>query len=85
MAKLYAPDGTEITGTYEKVFGEALIANFDVTRNADGTFDFAYAGGTEINWNSQVTVTRQGQRVFVDEDGGEWLENELVLREDEDA
>lgn len=83
MAKLFAPDGTPIVSTYEKVFGTCSFAQDSVIQNADGTFDFDYEGGTDVDWDSQVTVTRKGQRIFVDEGGDEWPENVLVLREEE--
>jgi hypothetical protein len=33
--------------------------------------------GTEINWDSAETVTRKGQRIFVDENGEEWTFDQL--------
>lgn len=84
MAKLYAPDGeTPIAGTLERVPGCAGVRS--ATQQVDGTYDLDWDGGTEMYWDDSKTVVRDGQRVFIDEDGEEWLENELVLMEDEDA
>jgi hypothetical protein len=85
MAKLYSPAGTEIRGTWDRIPGTALIQNDgEVTRNEDGTFEFEWAGGTDVHWDDQVTLTRNGHRLFVCEDGEIWPENVLELREEED-
>lgn len=50
---------------------------------ADGArFELQYSGDTEIFWDEQKPVIRDGQRVFIDIFGGEWLENQLVLTDD---
>jgi hypothetical protein len=82
--KLFAPDGTLIVSTKEVIPGTCDISyDNPVSRNADGTFSFEYTGGTDVDWDGQKTVTRLRQRVFIDEAGDEWLEDQLVLREDE--
>jgi hypothetical protein len=80
MAYLTAPDGTLILGTLERLSGRAEISG--ATRNPDGKYELDYSGGTEIFYDDQVTEMRDGQRVFLDEAGEEYLENELVLVED---
>ena len=78
MAKLCAPDGTLITATRELIPGTCDLNPYgDITRNADGTLDFEWCGETEIDWDGQETVEENGERIFIDENGGE-------LREDED-
>lgn len=91
MPKLYAPDGeTLIKGTKERIPGCAEIINDNVTRGEDGTFDLEYEGHTEVYWDDQVTLSRvpakgqPAQRIFIDEDGDEHLESELVLRDEEE-
>jgi hypothetical protein len=76
---LIAPNGKPIWGTKETVPGVAVIEEGTATQNADGTFSFQHSGETDMDWDNQRTVERNGQRVFVDEDGGEWLESELKL------
>lgn len=92
MAKLFAPDGTPIVSTLERVPGSCDIINENVTRNEDGTFDFEWCGETELHWDGQETVERDitlggsvMQRVFIDADGDEWLESQLVLRDEDDV
>lgn len=87
--KLFAPDGvTPIVGTKERIPGCAELINEDVTRNADGTFDFQYEGHTKVYWDDQVTLSRvpakgqPAQRIFIDEDGDEHLECDLVLQDE---
>jgi len=80
MGKLIAPNGAEIIGTLERLVGRADLDG--ALRLPDGTFEIAYAGHTKVFWDDQVTVTREGQRVFLDEDGNEYLERELTLVDD---
>ncbi|TPL42571.1 hypothetical protein [Mesorhizobium sp. B2-4-5] len=67
-----APDGTEIVGTLETTPGVCGIL-FD----EDGSYDFD-GTGTEHNYDGQETVTIAGQTVFVDYNGNEWLEGQLI-------
>lgn len=79
--KLFAPDGSRIIGTVDRINAVANISG--AKRNPDGSLDLDYTGDTDIDWDSQVTIARNnpdtGKRelVFVDEDGAEWLESEL--------
>ena len=84
MQKLYAPDGVEIVGTVEIVPAVSTFAADSVTRTPSGTFEFDYTGNTDVYWNGQRTVVRDGQRVFEDQDGCEHLENTLLLLTDEE-
>lgn len=79
--KLVAPNGKEITGTVDDIPGcEAGIVNEGVTRNADGEFVFDYSGDTEVNWDGQKTCRdERGKRLFYDEDGNVWPEDQLSL------
>ena len=80
-----SPTGAAITGTLEKVYGVAQIGETDWTRApGTGLLEFEYGGYTEIDWNSQVSVLRDLERVFVDENGEDWLESEIVLEDDEE-
>jgi hypothetical protein len=71
-------DDTRITGSFERIYGVASIADFD----ADGEPN--WEGGTDVDWDSQVTVTRNGERVWVDEDGDEYLDSETRLMTEEE-
>lgn len=74
---LVSKDGTRITGSKERVYGIAQILDFD----AQG--DPNYEGGTDIDWDSQETIQRDGEDVFVDEDGDEYLRGECKLMTEE--
>lgn len=73
--RLMAPNGLELRGTVETLAGVALAT---VERGADGKVSVEYGGATDIWWDEQRTVERDGQRVFVDVKGNEWLEGQLV-------
>lgn len=94
MAYLQAPDGSKIIGTLERIPGVANIQHDSFKLDADGKIDFQWQGGTDVDWDGQVTIFRRNpewdkgrapERVFVDEDGGEWLESELTLVDTLDA
>ena len=76
---LLSPDGTRIVATLERLTGRALIEFGSARGNPEGRLEFDYEGTTEILWDEQQTVVRGGQRIFLDEEGGEYPENELRL------
>lgn len=79
-----SPTGSLISGTLERVYGVAQIEE-DSFRAENGRLGFEYGGYTEVDWNSQVSVLRDEQLVFVDEQGAEWLEKDITLvNEDEE-
>lgn len=80
MSQLKSPAGTLIVGTLEQLTGWAGIME-DVTQNPDGTFNFSYDGETRIEWDNQETVRRDGERIFIDDCGGEFKESQLTLVE----
>ncbi|RWD43919.1 hypothetical protein [Mesorhizobium sp.] len=69
-----APDGTPIVATLETIPGSSGIV-FD----EDGSWNYS---GTELDWDGQQTVLRAGQTVFVDENGKQWLESQLIPEDD---
>lgn len=74
----YAPDGTRIVSTKELIPGTCDV-NDDSYSMVDDRLDFDHGGGTSVDWNGQETVEEKGQRIFLDEDEGEWPECALVL------
>jgi hypothetical protein len=76
---LVSPDGTRIVATLERLSGRALIEPGSARRNPEGSLEFDYEGTTEILWEEQKTIVHNGQRIFLDEEGGEYPENELRL------
>lgn len=76
---LISPQGTLIVATLERLSGRALIVPSSVRVVPTGGFSFDYEGTTDIFWDDQRTVVENDERVFVDEEGTEYLESELRL------
>lgn len=79
MANYVSPKGSPIIGTLERLTGRAELEGIDPE-----TGEPEYAGGTEIFYDDQTTVTRDGKIVFLDESGEEWTFDQLVLDESDD-
>ena len=72
--------GHEIRGTLETVRGVAEIERF--SRDAAGKLVFSHSGHTDIWWDELRTVERgAGNPVFVDTDGHELVESDIVFEE----
>lgn len=79
--KAYSPTGKEIRGTLERLSGVADVIDDSFWKLDDGSLDFEHAGNTEVWWDEQTTVLGANrERIFVDTEGGEWLESQLELR-----
>lgn len=76
MADYTAPNGLPIIGTLETMCGVALIDEIDETGEP------VFSGETKIWWDEQKTVERDGKLVFVDEEGGEWIFDQLTKVEE---
>jgi len=79
--QLYAPNGSVIIGTAELIEGVARIRGALAPSAGRARFELQYEGSTDVDWDSQTTRTRERKRLFVDEDGTLWPEDELTLRE----
>ncbi len=53
--RAFAPNGSPILGTLERLSGRAEVSEDSWTKNQDGTVDFEYQGGTEIFYDDQET------------------------------
>ena len=73
---VHAPDGKEIVGTLEQVFGIARITS--VVQNEEDV-EVIYDGQTDIDWNTQKSMTMFGERLYLDEDQRVWREDEIVF------
>jgi hypothetical protein len=74
----YAFDGSPIVSTKETIPGLCGIEE-DSFGNGPGGVEFESAGGTNVDWDGQRTVSVNGQSIFVDEAGREWPGCALVL------
>jgi hypothetical protein len=73
MAKFKAPNGLMIQCVLETV---PCIVGIDSISD-DGS-EVEYDGnGSDVLWDDQKPVMRNGLRVFLDEDGGEWTFDQL--------
>jgi hypothetical protein len=73
------PNGEEITGTFDRLTGTALINGVAVNEN--GEREPEYAGTTEVHWNDQVNTFEGGERLYIDSDACMWRESQLVYTE----
>jgi hypothetical protein len=64
----YAPNGAKIVGTIDRITAVANIAEGTWTED-EPDCDFEYTGDTDVDWDSQETLTRNGRRLFLDENG----------------
>jgi hypothetical protein len=83
MGELYTKEhGTKIIGTVEDILGCTGQISGEVTQKPDGTFDFEYTGGTDVNWDGQETrADEKGERLFFDEDWDIFPESAIEIRE----
>ena len=77
-----APTGKLIIGTLERLSGRTDIVEGSITRNENGTLTFEYEGYTEVFWEEQRTVHRNGKPIFLDEEGFQWEETQLLFSEE---
>ena len=77
MSQYKGPNGEHILGTLEALSAVAIISGV----KEDGTIE--YEGSTDIFWDDQKTVIKDGERVFVDPNGNLFLESQLTITEDE--
>lgn len=76
IVSLQTPEGKQIRGTVERVPGCALARTFEVL--SDGSLDPLYEGETDLWWDEQETVTENGERIYLDDDGDGWPESNLL-------
>jgi hypothetical protein len=76
MSELRSPKKSRmIVGTYERVYGTCRILDPSINGNK---IEFEHCGETKMDWDSQETVTRRGQRLFVDDGHNIWTEAQVV-------
>jgi len=77
-----APNGKLIVGTLERLVGRANTVDGTFGRDEHGRLTFEYEGYTEVFWEEQKTFHRHGAPVFLDEDGFQWQETEILLSQE---
>src|SRR5215469_8901770 len=68
----FSPRGAKIVGTYARVMVRADIVGFD-----PDTGEPEFEGYTEVFWDTQETVERDGKPLYLDEDGYEWTVDQI--------
>jgi hypothetical protein len=79
MKEYVSPTGSPILGTKELLTGRAEITGIDDNGEP------VYAGDTEIFYDDQVTETKDGKMIFLDEDGAEWTFDQLKPADEDDG
>ena len=84
--KAYAPDGeTPIVSTVETLLGTCGTEPDSFERDDKGKLTWDWdSNGTKIDWDSAETDTTDNQAIFLDQDGNQWLEDDLILKESDD-
>ena len=76
-----APNGSPIIGQLTIIHhAVSLVSGFKPI----GTDDYDhinFTGETKINWDSQQSVRRGGELIFVDVNGEEWPMSQLIFKE----
>lgn len=67
-----------IVGTLERLTGIARVRS---AARVGGRLELHYAGGTDVDWDTQVTVYDGIGRVFVDENGERVSADNVLLEE----
>jgi hypothetical protein len=67
-----SPNGHAIVGTAETILATARISDIDPE-----TGEPEYEGGTDVHWDTQETLERDGHILFVCEQGEEWTFDQL--------
>ena len=74
--------GSEITGTHERLEARADTIRDKFKRSTEGGIKGEHDGYTHVFWNSQETLTKQGETVYLDDEGEEVPESEIELVND---
>jgi hypothetical protein len=77
LARKDNPD-IAIVGTLERLTG---VARVESAARVGDRLELHYAGGTDVDWDTQVTVYDAAGRVFVDENGERLSEDNVLLKE----
>jgi len=79
--KAYAPNGKQIVGIVETIILTAFVDKDRFQRLESGAVAFSYSGEYDFVWDSHAPILEEdGQRVFIDEDGKHWREDQIEMR-----
>lgn len=82
MLVAYSPEGHRIDAVAERILVTAWAS---VLKDPEtGKIEIDYEGESEIHWDTQVPDEQDGQTVYVCTARVEWLESQLVWKEEAD-
>ena len=73
--------GAAITGTLERLYARCKLIEDGFGRAENGTVTHEHEGGTEFFYDTSETVRTDGERTYLDENGGHVVESDIVLHE----
>lgn len=82
--ELVAPTGAALVATLDVITAKALISGVFLCPGSHGSspsIDPSYAGQSDVDWDSQRPYRIDGVVTYVDENGCEWLEHQLVRKD----
>ena len=71
--------GAPITGTLEKIYGDAKLIAEGFGRDGDGRITYEHEGWTRLFWDSSEQVTADGDRIYLDENDEHVAESAIEL------
>ena len=63
----------------ELLIGDSKLVPGSFGRKTDGSLDYEVCGETRMCWESGVPLERNGQAVFIDQNGAEVTEDDIEL------
>ena len=75
--------GLQVIGIVEHVEGVAGLMDDGFSLDGEGKLAHEHDGGTNMNWDSQVPLLDNGERIYVDEGKNVVLESDVGLSKTE--
>lgn len=82
--ELVAPTGAALVATLDVITAKALISGVFLCPGSHGSppsIDPEYVGQSDVDWDSQRPCRGDGVVIYIDENGCEWLEHQLVRKD----
>jgi len=81
--ELVAPTGAALVATLDVITAKAQVIGVFLEPDEDGKLapTPSYAGESDVDWDSQRPYRDDGVVAYIDENGREWLEHELVRKD----
>ena len=73
--------GAAVRTTLERIYGSSPVIEESFEQSDDGAIGFTQGDGTELCWDTAGTVERNGETIFIDENGDEVRASEVELHD----